>query len=196
MITMEFEEMKKIWDEQNQEQLYAINEAALRKRIQSKLKRARRLSDINDFGLIAVALVTPVILWLTSDGINAYHYTVTTILMLIIGYVLYGRNRRKKIERRFDRSILGELDHTIANVAYEARRARTMVWWFMVPLAIPTIIAMIWKGAPLWSWVVVLGMFLLSYVVVRWELNRCHIPKKQKLEALRDKLTEELKVDS
>jgi hypothetical protein len=192
MITMEFDDMKKVWDQQNQEPLYAINESALHKNIQSKKKRASRLSNINDFGLIAVALLTPVMLWFISDYLNAYHYSVTAILLIIVGYILYGRTLRIKKERQFDRTILGELDHTIANVSFEARRAQTMVWWFMLPLAIPTLIAMLWKGAPLWSWIVMPGMFLFSCVVVRWELNRCHLPRKQKLEALRAKLTEKM----
>ncbi len=37
MITMEFDEMKKIWDAQNNQPLYVIDEKALHNRIQSKM---------------------------------------------------------------------------------------------------------------------------------------------------------------
>jgi len=191
MITMEFEEMKKVWDEQNQEQLYAINEAALHKNIQSKKKRASRISNINDFGLIAVAFGTIGFLWFSDDSHNWYHYVITATLLLIVAYITFGRFRRKKKELSFDRTMLGELDHAISTVEYEAKRAKTMVWWFIVPLGVPTIAVMIWKVAPLWSWFVVIGSLILSYLVIQWDLNRCHLPKKRKLEALREKLTEE-----
>src|SRR4051812_47574418 len=44
MITMEFDEMKKIWDSQNNEPLYAINEKALYNRILSKKKQAHHIT--------------------------------------------------------------------------------------------------------------------------------------------------------
>ena len=62
MLTMEFEEMQKIWDTQNDQSLYVINEASLHKRILAKRNHARHKSNITDFGLIIVALGTAGIL--------------------------------------------------------------------------------------------------------------------------------------
>lgn len=190
---MEFDEMKKIWDEQNQEALYAINEKVLHKNIHAKKKGANRLSNFNDFGLIAIALITIAFLWFVTDSFNLYHYVIIGTLSVIAIALYVGRLRRKKKQSRFDRTILGEIDHAITSVAYEIRRAKTMVWWFILPLGIPTLAVMAWKGSPLWAWLVVLGAFALSYIIIQLDLNRCHIPKKRKLEQLREKLTEEVR---
>ena len=193
MITMEFEEMKKIWDEQNQEPLYAINEAALHKRIHSKKKRASRVSNINDFGLMGIAVITAItysFISIINETPTFYDYLIPIIMIAIGGYVLTGRMQRKKKEHQFDRTMLGDLDHAIASVSYEAKRSKTMVWWFILPLAIPSFLNMVQSEAGIWQILSITGAFILSYAVVRWEFNRCHVPKKQKLEALRAKLTE------
>jgi hypothetical protein len=194
MITMEFEEMKKLWDEQNLEPLYVINEAALHKSIQSKKKRASRLSNINDFGLIAIAIGTAILysfISIINETPAIYDYLIPVILIAIAGYVLIGRNHRKKTERRLGQTMLDDLDHAIASVNYEAKRSKTMVWWFILPLAIPSLLNMIQEEAGWLPMILIVGAFLLSYAVLRWEFNRCHLPKKQRLEALRKKLTEE-----
>lgn len=190
---MEFEEIKKIWDTQNEELLYTFNEEALHQSIMSKKKKAARLNNINDFGLVAIAIITAIIYSYLSI-INAkptlYDYFVPIILICIGIYVWVGRVQRKKKERRFDRTILGDLNHAIANVAFEAKRSRTMVWWFIMPLAVPVVLILIQREA---EWLQVLGVasaFILSYTVVRWDFNRCQMPKKRQLEALRDKLME------
>ena len=188
---MEFEEMKKIWDSQNSEPLYAINEAALHKRIRAKMKRATRLNNINDFGLIIIAIVTAGILLLLNKTPGIYDYAIIVVLMLIAGYVLAGRIKRKKQEARFDRSMLGDLDHAIANVQYEGNRSLTMHWWFIIPLAIPVLAKMLQKNTNLGQWLLVTGLFILSIIVIRWDHHRCILPRKRKLEALRRKLADE-----
>lgn len=190
MITMEFDEMKKIWDSQNNEPMYAINEAALHKSIQTKKTQAGRLTNINDIGLIIIAVATGALL-LAIGKQSLYDYLAALALLLIAVYVWVGRIRRKKQETRFDRSILGELDQAIASVDYEARRAKTFVWWFLLPVAIPVLFNLLQAGIPLWKWFVIPAAFVLSFVLVQWELKQKFIPRKQKLETLRDKLKED-----
>lgn len=192
---MEFEEMKKIWDDQNQQTMYAINEEALHRSIQSKKKRAARLTNINDFGLALIGIITATIyifVAIINETPTIFDYLIIVSLMLISGYVWYGRMQRKNKEFNFERTILGDLNHAIASVDYEVRRSRSMVWWFLLPLAILTVLNMSTAGdISIWKWLGIAGGFVLSYVLIRWEHNRCHKPKKRRLEALRDKLTEE-----
>lgn len=190
---MEFEEMKKIWDEQNQEPLYAINEAALYRSIQSKKKRASRLSSINDFGLMGIAVITAItysLISIINETPSLYDYLIPIILVGIGIYVLASRIKRKKKELQFDRTMLGDLDHAIASVSYEAKRAKTFVWWFLMPLAILVFLNMSTAEVSFWKWLGIAAGFVLLFLLTRWEYNRCHSPKKQKLEALREKLVE------
>lgn len=190
MSIMEFEDLKKIWDTQNNEPMYAINETELHRSIRAKRNHTSRLSNINDIGLVIIVLLTSIILLLDGSG-NIYDYLSVIALSLIGGYVLIGRSRRKQQEQHFEHSMLGDLDHAIANVTYEIKRNKTFVWWFLLPTAIPLLLNLLQPETPFWKWVVIPAAFVLAFVVTRWELNRKQLPRKRKLEALRAMLVKE-----
>lgn len=190
---MEFDEMKKIWDAQNDETLYAINEAALHRSIKSKKERASRKTNINDFGLTAIFIATVIIYiisFIVNDTPTIFDYLNVIFLLFITGYIWYGRMRRKKQEQTFGHTMLDDLNHAISSVQYEAKRAKNIVWWFVLPAAILANMNMAQAGASLWNWIGIAAAFVLSALLTRWEYNRCHKPRLRKLEALRKKLTE------
>jgi len=190
---MEFEEMKRIWDQQNDEPLYAINEAALHRSIKSRKERASRSNNINDFGLTAICIATAIIYsirFIVNTTPTIFNYLMVIGLLFIIGYIWYGRIRRKKQEQFFGHTMLGDLNHTIASLQYKTNRSKNMVWWFVVPLAILTMLNMWQIDVSLWEWLGVGAAFILSALLMRWEYNRCNKPRLRNLEALRDKLTD------
>src|SRR5258708_3523845 len=78
MITMEFDEMKKIWDAQNNQPLYVIDEKALHNRIQSKMNTVLRLTNISEWSLIMIYLVAGGIL----IGLNPFKPEANIFLYL------------------------------------------------------------------------------------------------------------------
>lgn len=189
MISMEFEEMKKIWDDQNQRPLYAIDEDALRRRIHSKSRKASITSNVNEIALILISLVTfTIIIVKNIDRSNPYAYPPVIMLMLTSVYVYIGRVRRKKKEQQFDRTMLGDLDHALYNVDYEVKRARTFPLWYLLPVAIPAMLNMYMNDASVFKWTFVSGAFVLSYLVVWFGLTKMQEPHKRKLERLKEKI--------
>lgn len=192
MISMEFEEMKKIWDDQNQRPLYAINEDALRRRVHAKSRKASFTSNVNEIALIIISIITFAIVAIKNIGNdNPYAYPPVIALLLTSVYIYIGRLRRKKKERQFDRTMLGDLDHALYNVDYEVRRARTFPLWYLIPVAIPAMLNMYMSGASMLKWVLVIGAFILSYFVVWFGLTKMQEPNKRKLERLREKIVNE-----
>lgn len=187
---MEFEEMRKIWDSQNQEPLFAIDEAALYRRIQAKGRKASRIANMNEIGLIIIFIATSITL-LIIERESFYSYLSAALTFLIAIYVWVGRVRRKKAEQQFDRTMLGELDQAIFNVENEITRARTFFWWMLLPAGLPTLLNMIQAGVAPWKWVIVPVAFVLAFGVVRWELRRRFLPRKRELEGLRGVLISE-----
>lgn len=187
---MEIEEMKKIWDTQNKRPLYAIDEEAMHRSISKKRRHSSLISDINEFGLILVSIITISVLMLTG-GRDWYDYLASAFLLGIGIYVWRGRIRRRKAEAEFDRSMLGELDHAIANAENELKRAKTFIWWYLAPLSIPVIFSFADGNTPLWKWFVVPGAFVLAYLVVRASITWVEGPRVQRLKKLREKLTDE-----
>ena len=189
---MEFEDLKKIWDTQNNEPMYAINETALHKRIHHLSRRTGWLAHVNEIGIIIIALFTSA--FLLFDALNAnespYAYVGPVAFVLIGLFVYLSRHNRKKNENSFDQSMLGELNSAIRNATYLVRFARTFVWWFLLPAAAFCFPNMWINNDPWYKWLLVLASFWLSYLVVSWDLNRVHLPRKRQLEALQAKLTE------
>lgn len=196
MSTMEFEEMKKIWDTQNEEPLYVINEVALHRSIQSKKKRASRLTNVNDFGLMAVGIITALIYSFITENPNIFDYLIVASLFFITGYVWIGRVRRKKQEQSFGRTMLGDLDHAISSVTYEVNRSKNMIWWFVLPLMTLIFLNMSQEDLSIWKWVGIASAFVLSALLTRWDYERYQKPKKRRLEALRKKLAEEAEANN
>jgi surface polysaccharide O-acyltransferase-like enzyme len=188
---MEFEDLKKIWDTQNNEPMYAINETALHRRIHQHKNKTGWLAHINEIGMMFIATVTGGFLLIDAirDQESAYSY-VGGLAFLVIGvFVFFSRRTRKRNENRFDQSMLAELDQAIKNAGYLVTFARTFVWWFLLPAAIFSFPNLALNNASWEKYLLILGAFLLSYLVVTWELRRVHLPRKRKLESLRDKLT-------
>jgi RsiW-degrading membrane proteinase PrsW (M82 family) len=189
---MEFEDLKKIWDQQNNEPMYAINQEALHKRIKSSKKKASFASNMNEIGLVLIAVVTSTFLFIkNSNSTNIFTFLPGIVLLLTAVYVWYKRSSRKKQEEQFDRTMMGDLDHAISNVEFEIKRARTFIWWYLIPIAIPVFLNLYDKNASLTKWLIIIGMFILSYAVVQLGLYFAQLPKKRSLQSLRDKLKED-----
>jgi len=189
---MEFEEMQKVWDKQSNEMLFVINEGALHKCVKAKKRQANRTVNVTEIGLMIVNTITVGIL--VADAIidkeGFWDYGGALAMMLTVGYLLVIRTKRQKSENRFDRSMLGELDHAISSTQSTISIASTMIWWYFTPIAVFTISKMIFKGASVESWLLISGAFVLAYFLVNWEKSHCHEPRKKHLEALREKLVE------
>lgn len=188
---MEFEDLKMIWDQQNEAPMYAIDQKALHRRIMKKLNRTQALANLNEIGLVLIFAATAVVLiGFRSDSI--FNYTIAGALVVIGGLILRSRHRRKQRENQFDHTLLGDLDHAIEQADYLVKMSNSFTW-FLLPVAIPAVLNMWFSDNPInpTQWALVLGAFLLSVVLVRWELRRKHIPRKKELEALRETLMEQ-----
>ena len=188
---MEFEEMEKVWNAQNNEPMYVFSESALQKRIQAKRNKAGRISTINEIGLTLIALATGTTL-LVRNPDSIFSYISAIALLGVAVYVLWGRFQRLNSLKKFDHTMLGNIDEAISNVENEVKRSRTFVYWFLLPIIIPVFARMIANGADIWKWVLVLAAVILSLIVVQYGLKKSQLPKKRGLEILREKLLEEV----
>ena len=111
---MEFDEMKKIWDAQNNQPLYVIDEKALQS-IHTKMNTMLRYTSITEWTLILINLGTAGILLgfnRSKPGTNTFLYLEAAWVFVLAVYLVSHHIRRVKAGRRFDRSIHGDLDHS------------------------------------------------------------------------------------
>lgn len=181
---MDFEEMKRVWDAQNNEPLFVINEAALRKSITVKKDKGLHITNVSELLSIVVNL-----------GAGAFVLATGMFLlaawMMIVGvYCLIGRIRRKMGEKQFDRTMLGDLDHAVSVANYQVRFSWLMRW-NIIPIAF----ILMWG---LWgkedSIAVMIGMILfcaIMFYVSGWEHNYYKARRRQ-VVGLREMLSSKL----
>jgi hypothetical protein len=186
---MEFEDMKKIWDSQNHEALYAINEKALHGRILAKKERSRHIANFSELLLIVVNLVTGAIIVtmsLDKGNGNIYLYLLSAWMFFCALYVIIHRELRAKRSERFDRSMRGELDHAISMASRQVHLSQ-FGRWNMVPVVLLMLLSLWDGGKSIW---LALGMLLFAvvlYYAARWEHN-IYVRMENELKHLRNKL--------
>ena len=189
---MEFEEMKKIWDSQNKQPMYAIDEKSLHNIVKRKIKAAARKVNTFEYGMIAIT--TFVTVFMIVDGILDQDWTNYVTALAAFGitiYVVIHRGRRRRIENRFGQSLIEGLENAIANIDYLIKQGSSFVWWYILPFAVVSMISMINNPSSIWRWILITGAFILAYLLANWEVRKMHLPRKKSLEALRNTLTQD-----
>lgn len=191
---MEFEEMKKIWDAQNNVTLYVLNEDALHNNVKKKKKKANRTVGINEIGLIAINLIVGSVQFYEGfvKGHNLWDYLMGAFMFGVAGFIFYLRTKRRSNEVTFDRSIVGELDHAIHNTKSVIYIGSTMVWWYMAPVLVMTLSRFAVNGVEWYYYALIVVIIALATLLTRWEVRKMHTPRMQRLVSLRAKLLEEV----
>ncbi|MEO9022612.1 MAG: hypothetical protein ABI237_11085 [Ginsengibacter sp.] len=189
---MEFNEMKKIWDSQNNEPLYAINEEALHNRILSKKKTGYHITNTSELLLIIVNAAAGLFVLsvnFSKPGMNIYMYLLAAWMLFSALYMLVSRIRRIKGSQQFDRSMLGDLSHAISMATYQVQLSQ-VGRWNMLPIGVLCLLGLWDSGKPAWSMVVIAIFFAFAARGTVWE-HGIYKKRKQELEILQKKLKAE-----
>ena len=190
---MEFEEMKKIWNAQDNEQVYAIDEQALHRRVMKKNAGIKRMANFSEWGLLIISLGLALFMFVEAIFDNELYSIPQGVIFLIVAtYIYWDRRKRLRSEGQSDHTLLGDLEQAIRTIDHHIKRQRNMVWWFMLPAAVTVLInsAFTYQGKPWWLWPAVILSFVLSYWIVEKELRCKLLPKRKNLESLRNLLIE------
>lgn len=189
---MEFEEIRKVWDQQKGETMYIINERALHKSVTRKKNAVSRKINRLEIMITVINSITGIYLVIQMlNNTSIWGFINIGIMAGTIVYIQYFRRKRKKAENTFDRSMAGELDHALSNANSMIRFNFLMIVGYLIPVSVIGITSMIVSGASLEKWLFILGMFLLALFMVQREQDACNIPRKEELLALKKKLMEE-----
>ncbi|MEZ4683224.1 MAG: hypothetical protein R2932_54350 [Caldilineaceae bacterium] len=185
---MEFAEMKIIWDSQNEEKLYAINESALYAQIKRKGKSVGRLLRRFEIVMIGVNLVVAVFLVGVAllNNFDIYEYLLPGIYLAYALLALVWRRTRHQKDGHFEPTMLGELDKAIYQINYLIKRSRELLVWYLLPLTVFMGGKLLfYDGQPFFALALVLVMGMAGFFTDRWEIKKEYLPKKRSLESLR-----------
>jgi hypothetical protein len=190
---MEFTEMKIIWDSQNEEKLYAINESALYEQIKRKGKSVGQLLRRFDVVMIGVNVLVAVLLLVMAriNDADTSDYLLSVVYLAYALVALGWRWSRRQEDIHFASTMLGELDKAIWQINYLIRRSRELIVVYMLPLTLLTGGKLLYEGEPLFALAIVFVMGSACFLTDRWDIKKCYLPQKQSLEALRATLAAE-----
>lgn len=181
---IEFEEIKKVWDSQSNQQMYVINEQALHGRVMSKKSSSLHIANVSELmGIMAYAGAS---IFIFAINTSAAMYALATWMMISAVYVAIGRYRRLRDDRNFGSSLMDDLNHAISVATYQVRISGLMRW-NIVPIGLLIVVGL-WSGGK--SAGVVLGIiaFLaLTGYLSGWE-HRIYEVRRRELVGLREKL--------
>jgi len=190
---MAFEELQSIWDNQNDESAYKINEEALYARIEEKGKSVDHKLNVYELlmfiGNLAIGLVLFVDVY-RGDG-QPYEYVLPALYVAFSVITVILRLVRQKEEVQFDLTMMGELDKAIWKINYLIARGQSMMLWYMLPLMTVLTITLFLNSKPLWALGTMVIVAPVSYFGGQWEINKWYMPKKRELESLRQELLDE-----
>jgi hypothetical protein len=189
---MEFEELQQIWDSQNNQPIYAINEKALYNRILSNKNKGNHITNISELMLIianmgACCIIFGMNLFSNKESLSMY---ILSAWMFVSGcYLLMSRITRKTAGQRFDRSLKGELDHAIALATYQVRLSQ-IVRWNIIPVGVLMLLGILESGKSVWIGAAVIIVFIIAHYAGRWE-HGIYKTRKRELEILKSKLVKQ-----
>lgn len=187
---MEFEDMQVIWNSQEQEKQYVINESVLHKFIQDKSRSVNRLIGKSELFMIGVNLLVG--LFLLADTIidkeAPFQYVLPVVYLLYSVIVGVSRIKRRQAEEKFEPSIVGELDKAIWQITGFIKQSRSIFVWYLLPLLSLAFVSILLDSGAVWSLILVVALIPATYFGSRWEVNKYYVPKKQELETLREKI--------
>jgi hypothetical protein len=183
---MEFDELKKIWDAQNNQSLYTLDEAALHNRIKSKMNTLLHLTNMSAWSLILIYLGTSVALVGFRVESNIFLYLEAAWMFAIVVYLVVSHIRRVKASRRFDRSIRGDLDHAISLARYQVRISQIIRWNF-IPMGAIMLFSGWEAGKLLKVGILIVVSYTLAFYVTSKGL-RTNRRRRRELQVLKDKL--------
>ena len=189
---MEFEEMKKIWDNQTNQPMYAIDQDALQQRVSKRKNKAKNIASYTEkalagaLGLSGLAIV----------AVNVFtgKYEVTSLIMAVLmlamaTYVMVNRSKRLKWNNTFDNSILGELEEAIAHANYQVRLSQSGRWFFFIVAGF-TVLSTYSTTADIPKTIIVIAFFVVVYFLAKWEHKTFYVSQKQRLLDMKKKLQE------
>ena len=122
---MEFEEMKKIWDAQNNENVYAIDEQALHNRVSKKRSAIMRIANFDEWGLILISLGVAAFKITRGFQYDASHKIIQGIVFIIVAcYIYWDRRRRLKEQGNTDSTLLGDIEQAMRSITHQIKRQR------------------------------------------------------------------------
>lgn len=142
---MNFEDLKVIWDTENERPAFTLDEEALSRAVVRRAEKFRRQIVWRDWREIGVALILVVVfLWqgISSIGkaggevtlLSWSHFITALACAFVAGFIRISAQRQKAREASHADSIEGNLKKLSSHLSLQIRLLNSVGWWYLLPL--------------------------------------------------------------
>ncbi|MEM7550557.1 MAG: hypothetical protein AAF363_12820 [Bacteroidota bacterium] len=189
---MELDELKEIWNKQNDKPMYTVNQNALFNSIQRSKDKSLKISNISELLILFVNLFTGLFLLSMAFHKDAHDLTIYLMssgLLLSVPIVLWFRYKRLKGRDNFERSMSGTLDKAISTAHYQVQFSRWVRFYALGMLLI--VVFGIFENDKSFIYIIFISVVvILTFYGSRWE-HGIYVRRKEKLVELKKKLENE-----
>ncbi|MEM9367084.1 MAG: hypothetical protein AAGD07_13905 [Planctomycetota bacterium] len=202
---MDIEDLKVVWDQQNDQPLYVVDPDALHASVEKRTARIDEAVGVYEFVMIGVLLFVGGMSAgkrLVTSSVLDWLDWVTIVLTVLVavasaGMLFRQRQRRLHQERDFESTMIGDVDRAIFQLDLQASRLKSFHYWFALPMALVLILRLAKTEFRLHDLFAretlsVLAMYVLSlavcYVSIWFELRWQTLPSRKRLVSIRAKL--------
>lgn len=187
---MEFEELKKVWDEQNQKTIYTIDEQTLHNIITKKKRGAIKKARLMEYVLIGANLLAGSFVigaHILKEKGDYFGLSMGIIMVLTAVVCFYFRSQRISGKNRFNNTINGDINHAISDALYVVRTSRTMQFYFIL-IVILTLLSIGFDDVTFT--IGIAAFFAFVFYASTWE-HKWYVNKLRELERLKSVLESE-----
>ncbi|WP_296705555.1 hypothetical protein [Algoriphagus sp.] len=182
--------MKKIWDAQKGEALYAIDQNALHdKVIVSKTKSARKASKL-ELTLISSLLIASGMVWwamIRKSSFELVQVIFASLLLLVAIAIFISRRKRMTWQNSFENNMLGDLEQGLANATYQVNLSKAAAFLYLTVTGF-AVVSVFKEAEDWWKSVLVLLLLGFGYIASRWEHRKFYVGQKKNLTEMKEQL--------
>ena len=182
--------MKKIWDTQKGEALYAIDQKALHNKVIVKKTKSARKANKLELTLIGSLLLASGMVWwaiITKSSYEMAQLVFATLLLIAAVAIFISRRKRLSWQNSFENSILGDLEQGLANATYQVNLSKAAALLYLTVTAF-AVVSVFKEAEDWWKSALVLLLFTFGYIASRWEHRKFYVGQKKNLKAMKEQL--------
>jgi hypothetical protein len=185
---MELDELKKIWNEQNQP-IYMVDQSTLHRHVVAKRNAGDRIAHYSEILSIASNLLAGSFILVANliGGNHRISLYLLSLWMIAAGiYVAVKRVWRITGEKQFDRSMMGDVRYALQVATYQVRLSYLMRW-NIVPMGVLLMLSMWEGGKSIWLTLGLLAFLSITLFASGFE-HDVYKRRRNELERLKTKL--------
>jgi hypothetical protein len=215
---MNFEDLKVVWEAQDQEPLYVVSPTLLHELVRQRRDQERQKTAVrhavetivNAVSRLVTLVLAGCLAWGEPAWLATFSWLKAPVSLRDAGalflagvawlfcaaYMWTARRRQLQREENLAQSMRGDLERALAHIAFQIRIARGIVWWGLIPAwfaaGLFVLVLFHLQQAPAWGYWVIALLMVGTFVAIQWwqhyAIRRLYEPRRQELESLRAKL--------